>query len=170
MDVAISDCIAKGYLAPRRVAVGSIQIGIAMREGAERPDLLTMETFIAALETADHLVYTTAASGEYMQAQFVKMGLAAKVATKAVRFSSGNEVNERLIAGTARRELAFGVATEFLSNPRVVYLGPLPEEIQNPSPYEFAALKDRGDGRVKQVLEFFDTEEARRIFASTGVD
>jgi hypothetical protein len=52
----------------------------------------------------------------------------------------------------------------------VVYLGPLPTEIQHPSPYEFAALKGREDSRVKQVLDFFDTEEARRIFAATGVD
>jgi molybdate transport system substrate-binding protein len=153
------------------VRVGSIQIGIAMREGAERPDLISMDTFIEALRAADALIYTTAASGEYMAGVFERLNLTPMVAPKSVRFASGGEVNERLIAGTARRELAFGVATEFLANTKVVYLGPLPKEIQNPSPYEFAALKGRdGDRRVQQVLDFFDTEEAREIFAATGVD
>lgn len=171
MDDAIAGAIATGLLGTRRVSVGSIQIGIAMRETAERPDLLSLDTFVASLKAADALIYTTAASGEYMQGVFEHLGLAAMVAPKAVRFASGNEVNQRLMAGTQRRELAFGVATEFLANPRVVYLGPLPKEIQNPSPYEFAALKGRADDqRVQQVLDFFDTAEARRIFASTGVD
>jgi len=171
MDDAIANAIHNGYLAPRRVPVGSIQIGIAMRDGAERPDLISMETFIEALREADTLIYTTAASGEYMAGVLTELGFIRRFEDKTVRYSSGAEVNARLIAGKAKRELAFGVATEFLSNPKVVYLGPLPEEIQNPSPYEFAALKGREtDGRVKQVLDFFDTEEARRIFASTGVD
>jgi molybdate transport system substrate-binding protein len=171
MDDAIADAISKGYLGPRRVPVGSIQIGVAIRDGAERPDIGTMDMFTAALRSAETLIYTTAASGEYMAGVLTEMGLIRRFEDKTVRFASGAEVNARLVAGKAKRELAFGVATEFLSNPKVVYLGPLPEEIQNPSPYEFAALKGReGDLRVKQVLDFFDTTEARQIFAATGVD
>ena len=171
MDSAIAAAIARGHLAPRRVRVGSIQIGIAMRQGAERPDLVSMDTFIDSLRAADTLIYTTAASGEYMASVLTKLGFIRRFEDKTVRYASGGEVNARLIAGKAKRELAFGVATEFLSNPNVVYLGPLPKEIQNPSPYEFAALKGRDDDRrVKQVLDFFDTEDARQAFAATGVD
>jgi molybdate transport system substrate-binding protein len=171
MDDAIADGIAKGLLDTRRVPVGSIQIGVAIREGAERPDISTMDLFVAALRSADTLIYTTAASGEYMAGALTELGFIRRFEDKTVRYASGGEVNARLMAGKAKRELAFGVATEFLANPKVVYLGPLPKEIQHPSPYEFAALKGRaGDPRVRQVLDFFDTAEARQIFASTGVD
>src|SRR5690349_19847108 len=74
MDDAIAGAIAKGTLAPRRVPIGSIQIGVAMREGAERPDISTMELFIAALRAAETLIYTTAASGEYMAGVLTEMG------------------------------------------------------------------------------------------------
>lgn len=170
MDDAIGSGIARGWLAPRRVPIGSIQIGIAIREGAERPDISNMDLFTAALRGADTLIYTTAASGEYMAGVLTKMGFIRRFEDKTVRYASGAEVNARLMAGKAQREIAFGVATEFLSNPKVIYLGPLPEEIQSPSPYEFAPLAGRGGDDVRQVLDFLATTKAREIFASTGVD
>jgi molybdate transport system substrate-binding protein len=170
MDDAIGAAVARGLLSARRVPIGSIQIGVAIREGAERPDISNMEMFTAALRSADTLIYTTAASGEYMAGVLTEMGFIRRFEDKTVRYASGGEVNARLMAGKAKRELAFGVATEFLSNPKVIYLGPLPEEIQNPSPYEFAALSGRDSDDVRQVLDFLDTTRAREIFASTGVD
>ena len=170
IDDAIGAAVARGLLSPRRVPIGSIQIGVAIREGTERPDISNMEMFTAALRGADTLIYTTAASGEYMAGVLTEMGFIRRFEDKTVRYASGAEVNARLMAGKAKRELAFGVATEFLSNPKVVYLGPLPEEIQNPSPYEFAALAGRDSDDVRQVLDFLATTEARQIFASTGVD
>lgn len=172
MDDAIAGAIAKGYLAPRRVPIGSIQIGVAIRNGAERPDISTMDAFVAALRAADTLVYTTAASGEYMAGVLTRLGLIRRFEDKTVRYASGAEVNARLLAGKAAREIAFGVATEFLANAKngVQYLGPLPAEIQNPSPYEFAALAGRDTDRVNQVLDFLATEQVREIFAATGVN
>lgn len=170
MDDAIGSGIAQGWLGSRRVPIGSIQIGIAIREGAERPDISNMEMFTAALRSAETLIYTTAASGEYVAGVLTELGFIRRFEDKTVRYASGAEVNARLMAGKAKRELAFGVATEFLSNPKVVYLGPLPEEIQHPSPYEFAALAGRDGDDVRQVLDFLATTKAREIFASTGVD
>ncbi len=170
IDEAIGQAVVRGKLAPRRVPVGSIQIGVAIRSGAERPDISNMDMFVAALRSADTLIYTTAASGEYMAGVLTEMGFIRRFEDKTVRYSSGAEVNARLLAGKAKRELAFGVATEFLSNPKVVYLGPLPEEIQNPSPYEFAALSGHDSDDVRLVLDFLDTAKVREIFASTGVD
>ncbi len=170
MDDAIAGGIARGWLASRRVPIGSIQIGVAIRDGAERPDISNMDLFTAALRGADTLIYTTAASGEYMAGVLTKMGFIRRFEDKTVRYSSGAEVNARLAAGKAKHEIAFGVATEFLSNPKVVYLGPLPAEIQYPSPYEFAALAGRDSDDVRLVLDFLATPQACEIFASTGID
>lgn len=172
IDDAIGKAVARGYLSSRRVPIGSIQIGVAVRKGAERPDIGTMESFIAALRAADTLIYTTAASGEYMAAVLTRLGLIRRFEDKTVRYASGAEVNARLLAGKAPREIAFGVATEFLANASqgVLYMGPLPEEIQSPSPYEFAALTGRDGDAVNQVLDFLASEKAREIFAATGVD
>jgi molybdate transport system substrate-binding protein len=170
---AIGTAVARGKLAPRRVPIGSIQIGVAIRKGAERPDLASMDSFIEALRAADTLIYTTAASGEYMVSVLTRLGFIRRFEDKTVRYASGAEVNARLLAGKYPREIAFGVATEFLANADrgVVYLGPLPGEIESATPYEFAALAGHEDRReVRQVLDFLASEKAREIFAATGVD
>lgn len=170
MDSAIGAAVEKGYLAPRRVPIGSIQIGVAVRAGADVPDISSMYHFTEALRAADTLIYTTAASGEYMAGVLTRLGFIRRFEDKTIRFASGAEVNARLAAGKAAREIAFGVATEFLANKNVVYLGPLPEEIRNPSPYEFAALSGHETDAVSAVLDFLGTDKARAIFAATGID
>ena len=170
MDSAIGHAVEKGYLAPRRVPVGSIQIGVAVREGADVPDISSMHYFTEALRNADTLIYTTAASGEYMVGVLTRLGFIRRFEDKTIRFASGGEVNARLAAGKAPREIAFGVATEFLANKQVAYIGPLPEEIQNPSPYEFASVRGRESEAVSAVLDFLAMGKARDIFAATGVD
>ncbi len=170
MDSAIAAAVEKGYLAPRRVPIGSIQIGVAVRAGAEAPDISSMHHFTEALRSADTLIYTTAASGEYMAGVLTRLGFIRRFEDKTIRFASGAEVNARLAAGKAPREIAFGVATEFLANKNVAYLGPLPEEIRNPSPYEFAAVSGRESDAVNAILDFLGTQKARAIFAATGID
>jgi len=169
---AIDAAHRKGALASRAVPVGSIQIGMAVRHGARRPDLADMAAFEEAVLAADALLYTTAASGNYMATVFEKMGLTEQLASKSERFDTGAKVNDRLIAGTAPIEIAFGVATELLAhNDRgVIYLGPLPREIENPTPYAFAAVAGRDNNEVKAVLDFLATPVARELFAATGVD
>ncbi len=170
MDNAIGHAVEKGYLAPRRVPVGSIQIGVAVREGADVPDISSMHYFTEALRNADTLIYTTAASGEYMVGVLTRLGFIRRFEDKTIRYASGAEVNARLAAGKASREIAFGVATEFLANKNIAYLGPLPEEIEYPSPYEFASVKGRESDAVSAILDFLATEKAREIFAATGVN
>jgi len=46
--------------------IGAIQIGVAVRTGTAPPDISDMDRFIEALRAADPLIYTLAASGEYM--------------------------------------------------------------------------------------------------------
>ena len=159
-------------MARRSVRVGSIQIGIAIRKGARRPPVVSLSDFKDAVLAADGLIYTTAASGDYMVRVFVDQGLAEKLANKTERFDTGAKVNDRLIAGTAPMEIAFGVATELLAaNDRgVVYLGPLPREIESATPYEFAAVAGRESEGVAAVLDFLETGPARELFAATGVD
>jgi molybdate transport system substrate-binding protein len=169
---AIDTAHRLGALASRAVPVGSIQIGMAVRKGARRPDMGDMAAFEEALLAADALIYTTAPSGDYMASVFEKMGLADQLASKGERFDTGAKVNDRLIAGTAPLEIAFGVATELLAHNDggVIYLGPLPREIEHPTPYAFAAVAGRDNDEVKAVLDFLATPVARELFAATGVD
>lgn len=170
------DAIRKGLgekaLAGKPVAVGSIHVGMAIRKGGHRPPIVSLADFKDALQAADSLIYTTAASGDYIHGVIANMGLAAQLAAKTERFSSGAEVNERLIKGTKRFELAFGVATELLfhADKGIVYLGPLPEEIASATPYEFAVLAGHERPEVAHLLAHLASEETREVFAATGVD
>lgn len=170
------DAIRKGLseqtLSGKPVAVGSIHVGMAIRKGGCRPPIVGLADFREALQAADTLIYTTAASGDYVHGVIENMGLAAALASKTERFSSGAEVNERLLRGIKPFELAFGVATELLfhSDKGIVYLGPLPDEIASSTPYEFAVLAGHERPEVAAILSHLASEETREVFATTGVD
>jgi hypothetical protein len=169
---AIRKGLAEKTLIGKPVAVGSIHVGMAIRKGGHRPPIVSLADFKEALQAADSLIYTTAASGDYVHGVIDNMGLADRLASKTERFSSGAEVNDRLLKGVKGFELAFGVATELLfhADKGVVYLGPLPDEIASSTPYEFATLAGHDRPEVAALLAHLASEETREVFAATGVD
>jgi molybdate transport system substrate-binding protein len=169
---AIEGAQAAGSLGRRTITIGSIQIGMAIRKGADRPPIVSLADFQDAVRAADTLIYTTAASGDYMASVFERLGLTRALAPKTERLDTGAKVNDRLLSGTAPKEIAFGVATELLAaNERgVVYLGPLPRDIESATAYAFAPVSGRTHPGIDALLDFLGTEQARELFAATGVD
>jgi len=169
---AIRKGVAEKTLTGRPIPVGSIHIGMAIRKGGHRPPIVSLADFKAALQAADTLIYTTAASGDYIHGVIETMGLGAALSAKTERLATGSQVNERLMKGTKPFELAFGVATELLfhGDQGVVYLGPLPDEIASVTPYEFAAVSGRDSPAVAELMAHLASEDVRELFAATGVD
>ena len=112
--------------------LASVGVGVAIREGAPKPDIATVEAFKQALLTARSVAYIDPASGGssgiYLAGLLEKLGIGAEVKAKSV-LVRGGYVAERVASGEA--EIALHQISEILPVKGVVLVGPLPREIQN---------------------------------------
>jgi len=162
-----------GELAEKPVALGSVGVGIAVRAGAPVPAIRDEASLREHLLAADAVVYNRASTGLYVERLLDRMGLTAAVEPKSVRFPDGDGVLRR-IAGGDGKEIAFAAATEIaLFRERGVrFVGPLPDGLQNRTPYAAAMLRGGGDrgGEARRFLAFLDTAASRAAMAGAGVE
>ncbi len=120
----------------RRFAVAKVGVGVAVKEGAAKPDLSSVEAFKRALLAASTVAYIDPASGGssgiYVAGLLKKLGIAEEVKPKE-RLQAGGYVAEKVARGEA--EIAIHQISEILPVKGVTLAGPLPDEIQNYTVY-----------------------------------
>jgi molybdate transport system substrate-binding protein len=104
-------------------------IGVAVRDGAPRPDISSADAVKAAVLAAKSVAYSAGASGAYIVTLFQRMGIADEVKAKTATVKPGEPVGVVIARGDA--ELGFQQVSELVPVPGIQYVGPLPAEIQN---------------------------------------
>ena len=132
VDQAIKDGKA---IADSRVRVGRVGVGVAIRRGATRPDISTVDALKASLLKADAIVYSQGASGVYAAQLLEKLGLMPQVKAKAVQLTTGADMIER-VQHSKGNEIGMTQISEITraaeeTKGAIVYVGPLPAAIQN---------------------------------------
>lgn len=113
--------------ASRRV-LARCRVGFAVRTGAAKPNIGSVEALKRALLAARSVAYTQeGASGMHFSGVIEKLGIAAQVQAKAVR-QPGGLIGELVAAGKA--EVAIQQIPELMAVPGIELVGPLPAEIQ----------------------------------------
>ncbi|HEX2215248.1 MAG TPA: substrate-binding domain-containing protein [Xanthobacteraceae bacterium] len=125
--------IRDGYIVAGSAApIGRSIIGVAVRAGAPKPKIGTVDEFRQALLAAKSVAYTDpatgAASGVHMVKILERLGIAEAVNAKA-KLGSGGPVAEFLARGEA--ELAVQQICEHMLVEGVEVVGPLPPELQS---------------------------------------
>jgi molybdate transport system substrate-binding protein len=168
VDQAIKDGKA---IADTRVRVGRVGVGVAIRRGAVRPDISSVESLKASLLKADAIVYSQGASGVYVAQLLEKLGIAAQVKAKAVqlatgadmiervRKSKGNEIGMTQISEIAREEEESGGA--------ITYVGALPPAIQNYTTFDAVALTGAPDA-ARTFTRSLAAPPARKLLAANA--
>ena len=103
--------------------------GVAVREGAPKPDISTADAVKKAVLAAKSVAYSAGASGAYIVSMFQQMGIADEVKAKAATVKPGELVGAVVARGDA--EIGFQQISELIPVKGIQYLGPLPPEIQN---------------------------------------
>jgi molybdate transport system substrate-binding protein len=154
--------------AATRVLLGRVGIGVAVRDGAPKPDISTTEAFKRAVLGAESVVYNRASSGLYIEALLQRLGLAELIQAKTKRYT-GTDMIEPLINGKGR-EIGFLPVVQILNyRGRGLQLaGPLPAAIQNQTSYVAAPAPKSEAGLA--FTRFLETAEAKDVFASVGVE
>ena len=126
---ALGDLIKDGkVVADSRVDLARSGIGMAVRAGAPKPDISSVDAFKRALLEAKSIAYSDSASGVYVSSElFQRLGIADQVVGKSKMIPA-----EPVGAVVARGEAEIGLqqASELLPVPGIDYVGPLPAELQ----------------------------------------
>jgi molybdate transport system substrate-binding protein len=129
---------AGGVLAGSRVKVGRVGIGVAVREGAFKPDVSTPDAFKKAIMAARNIVYTDPAtpngSGVVTMRILAAAGLVDVVKGKGKQ--SGLGPGRELIA-SGEYEMGLFNITE-ITMPGVMIAGPIPAQLQDYTNYDGA--------------------------------
>ena len=160
--------IGKFDLATRtRVALSGV--GIAVRKGAPKPDIGSVEAFKRTLLAAKSIAYATVgASGVYFMAVCERLGIAAEVKAKGKTLPGGS-LGEFVARGEA--ELAIQQISELLPVEGIELVGPLPAEVQLITPYTAAvgaSSKEAATG--KAFIAFLTTPAAHTVLKAKGLD
>jgi molybdate transport system substrate-binding protein len=156
-----------------RIAAGSVTeiarsaIGVAVRAGAPKPDIATVDAFKRAVLQARSVTYSDGPSGLYIASLMQRLGLAEAIKPRT-KLTTG-PVGELLARGEA--ELGLQQIVAILPVKGAELVGPLPNELQNIIVYAAgisAAAHDSATAR--DLIRFLATPEAVRIIRAKGLE
>lgn len=128
-EAGIAGLAAKGVVDPAdRVDLARSAVGAAVRAGAPKPDITTVEALIATLRAVPSIVYSKqGASGIFFAGLIERLGIAELVNAKAIIIPQGFTA-----ALVARGEAALAIQqmSELMAVEGVDIVGPLPDAVQ----------------------------------------
>ena len=168
---AVRDLAAQGKVAGGPVDLARVGIGVAVKAGAPRPDVGSVEAFKRMLLDARSVAYIDpragGSSGVYLAGLFERLGVAGEVEGKAV-LVPGGLVAERVTKGDA--QVAIHQISELLAVSGAELVGPLPAAIQNYTTYAGgvgAAARDPAAARA--LLAAFSGPAAAAALRDKGM-
>ncbi|MEO8131877.1 MAG: substrate-binding domain-containing protein [Bryobacteraceae bacterium] len=161
----LNELIAQGRIAAGTpIDLARVPLGVAVRAGAPRPDISTVEAFKQTLLRAKSIgVQSTSAI--YMTTKLLpKLGIA-----KAVSGKLNNGGAAAIAAGET--EIAVLPVSELLRKSGVAFIGTIPAEIQLVQIFSVAVLADSKELRLsRQLIAFLASEDARAAIRNSGME
>lgn len=144
-------------------------IGMAVRDGADLPDISTPERFLTVLFEAESIGYSASASGTYLSTVlFPELGVWDDLEPKSRRILS-----ERVAAVVARGdvEIGFQQISEILPIPGARYVGPIPREYQKVTVFSTGiTTRARNPDDAQRLIDYFSSGGVADTIAKTGLE
>jgi molybdate transport system substrate-binding protein len=167
---AIDELIARGRaVAGSRVDLARSGIGLAVRQGAGKPDIGSPEALRSALLAARSVAHSkTGQSGIYFPSVLERLGIAKEMQAKLVVPQTGTPIGELVAAGEA--EIGVQQISELLPVPGIEILGPLPAPLQKITTFSAGVLATANDPRAAKALVEFIAAASRPLLAAKGLE
>jgi molybdate transport system substrate-binding protein len=156
-----------------RITAGSVTdiarsaIGVAVRAGASKPDIATVDAFKRAVLQAGSVTYSDGPSGLYIAGLMERLGLAEAIKSKT-RLATG-PVAELLARGEV--ELGLQQIVAILPVKGADLVGPLPAELQNIIAYAAGLSARSANGEAaRQFIAFTATPEVVDLIRAKGME
>lgn len=166
---ALDELIKRGKVtAGSRVDLVRSLIGMAVRSGAPKPDISTLDALKQTLLRAKSIGYSSSASGVYLSTElFQKLGIADQLKGKT-KVSEG-AVGELVASGDA--EIGFQQISELLPVAGIDYVGPLPTGAQRETIFSAGIVKSaRAPDAARALIEFLSSAAAAPVIRKTGLE
>jgi molybdate transport system substrate-binding protein len=175
-DVVIlaSDAIDK-LMASGRVLTGSkvdlvrSGVAVAVRAGAQQPDISSEDAVREAVRAARSISYSTGPSGVALASLFERWGIADEVKGRLVTAAPGVPVGTLVARGEV--ELGFQQLSELMHLEGIRVLGPLPAAIQIITTFSAGVCAASAQPEVvRAMLDFMKSPEAAEAKRRQGMD
>jgi molybdate transport system substrate-binding protein len=167
----INQLVKQGKLAGgTNTTIASVAIAVAVKKGAPKPDIGTVDAFKHAMLNAKSISHSAdGGSGIYFKNLLDRLGITAQVKAKLRPMEGGPLVVGPVVRGEA--EIAV-ITTPFIAmEPGADLVGPLPDELQQLIVYTAAignAAKEPDAARA--LIKHLTTPEAAKLLKSNGLD
>ena len=150
--------------------LGGVSMAAAVRKGAPVPDISTPEALKRTLLHAKSVTYMDpdrGTSGRHFDETVLRrLGIRDEVRAKA-KLGEGGYIAEKVAKGEV--EIAFHNLTEILPVEGVTLVGLLPAELQRPTVYSGAVMKQsRAPAEAQALLDYLASAEGRKAFLDRG--
>jgi molybdate transport system substrate-binding protein len=169
-DAALVNLIKDGkVLAESRLTLARSSIGMAVRAGAPRPDISSVDALKRTLLQAKSIAYSSSVSGHYLANElFQRLGIADQILRKSRRIE-GERVGAAVARGEA--EIGFQQVSELLPVPGIDYVGPLPLEVQRDTVFSAGvAVGTRISEAAHALIRFLASPEAAHAITKSGME
>ena len=144
-------------------------IGFAVKKGAPRPDIGTVDALKRTLIAAPSIAYSASASGTYYETEMLKnLGIEDQVKPKSRRILS-----ERVGTVVARGDAALGLqqVSELMPIEGIDYIGPLPAEVQRVTVFSAGvATGSKHPDAARELIRYLNSPAAAPTIAKTGLE
>ena len=163
--------VADGLVLAEGLAViARSSMAMAVRAGAPKLDIRTVEALKRALLQAKSIGYSASESGKYFSGELVqRLGIADQVLPKSRLVGGG----ERVGAVVARGELELGIQqlSELLPVQGIAHISPLPPEVQKISSFAAGVAASSPDkARARSVIKFLASPDAAKAITNSGLE
>jgi len=164
-----------GLVLEGRVVAGSevdlvrSRIAVAVRAGAKRPDISSVDGLKRALLQARSIAYSDSASGVYVSRElFRRLGIEAEAAAKSVRIP-GTPVGVVVARGEA--EIGFQQLSELLPVPGIQVVGPIPDAVQKVTIFSAGiTAASQSPAAARRLIEFLASQNAWPAIRRSGLE
>jgi molybdate transport system substrate-binding protein len=166
----VDDLIKQGKIAAdTRVEIARVGIGMAVRAGAAKPDISTVDAFKDALRNAKSITYTPeGAAGAHVTKVLDQLGIAEQLKPKT-KANAPDRVPQAVAEGEA--ELAIASSPTLVAAKGVDFVGLLPSDLQsyfiNTAGIVNAAKQPEA---AKEFVKYLTTPEAAAVIKAKGME
>jgi len=174
--VMVADTVLIGFIkeglimAESHTPLARSAIGMAVRAGAPKPDISTVEALKRTLLAAKSIAHSASVSGDYLTTELVqRLGITDPVLRKTRLIGHGERVGAVIARGEA--EIGFQQISELLPVAGIDHVTPLPPEVQKVAVFSAGvATSTKNPEAARAIVRFLASPEAARAITDSGLE
>jgi molybdate transport system substrate-binding protein len=173
-EAAINDLVQQNKIASKLI-LARVGVGVAVRTGAAKPDIGSVDAFKRTLLAAKSIVYTDPAvggsSGIHFEKVIDRLGIAREIKAKAILNARAATLPSAEIVARGDAELGIQLISEIVSVPGAELLGPFPAELQAMTAVAAALVVNAPQpDAAKALFQFLTTPAAAAVIKAAGME